>query len=150
MPRKLHVDDGSRKPKYMFSFSAANYSLKLHKKHSIRLQRMESEDFTRHCIIRYRSARELVLPPLIHMHPFHQQLIHLSVNMVIFLSSLVCDLKQTVLLICMYVCVCVYMNLYVCNEKLCAQVMCDFCIACTWSLQTYIISPQVIFYIVVL
>jgi len=96
---------------------------------------MESEDFTRHCIIRYRSARELVLPPLIHMHPFHQQLIHLSVNMVIFLSSLVCDLKQTVLLICMYVCV--YMNLYVCNEKLCAQVMCDFCIACTWSLQTY-------------
>ena len=33
---KLHVDDGSRKPKYMFSFSAANYSLKLHKKHSIK------------------------------------------------------------------------------------------------------------------
>ena len=25
MPRKLHVDDCSRKPKYMFSFSAANY-----------------------------------------------------------------------------------------------------------------------------
>ena len=49
--------------------------------------------------------------------------------------------------VCMCVCVCV--NLCVCNEKLCAQVMCDFCIACTWSLQTYIISPQVIFYIVV-
>ena len=31
MPRKLHVDDCSRKPKYMFSFSATNYSLKLHK-----------------------------------------------------------------------------------------------------------------------
>ena len=36
MPRKLHVDDCSRKPKYMFSFSVANYSLKLHKKHSIK------------------------------------------------------------------------------------------------------------------
>ena len=36
MLRKLHVDDCSRKPKYMFSFSAANYSLKLHKKHSIK------------------------------------------------------------------------------------------------------------------
>ena len=33
---KLHVDDCSRKPKYMFSFSAANYSLKLYKKHSIK------------------------------------------------------------------------------------------------------------------
>ena len=29
MPRKLHVDDCSRKPKYMFCFSAANYTLKL-------------------------------------------------------------------------------------------------------------------------
>ena len=36
MPRKLHVDDCSRKPKYMFSFSVVNYSLKLHKKHSIK------------------------------------------------------------------------------------------------------------------
>ena len=75
---------------------------------------MESDDFTRHCIIRYRSACELVLPTLIHMHPFHQQLIHLSVNMIIFLSSLVCDLKQTVLLICMYVCVCVCVYKLVC------------------------------------
>ena len=31
MLRKLHVVDCSRKPKYMFSFSTANYSLKLHK-----------------------------------------------------------------------------------------------------------------------
>ena len=30
MLRKLDVNDGSRKPKYIFSFSAANYSLKLH------------------------------------------------------------------------------------------------------------------------
>ena len=36
MLRKLHVGDCSRKPKYMFSFSAANYSLKLHKKNSIK------------------------------------------------------------------------------------------------------------------
>ena len=36
IPRKLHVADCSRKPKYMFSFSAENYSLKLHKKHSIK------------------------------------------------------------------------------------------------------------------
>ena len=35
MPRKLKVDDCSRKPKYIFSFSAANYSLKLHKRYSI-------------------------------------------------------------------------------------------------------------------
>ena len=28
--------DYSRKPKYVFSFSVANYSLKLHKKHSIK------------------------------------------------------------------------------------------------------------------
>ena len=35
MPRKLHVDDCSSKPKYMFSFSVTNYYLKLHKKHSI-------------------------------------------------------------------------------------------------------------------
>ena len=34
MLRKLHVDDCSRKPKYMFS--VANYSLKLDKKHSIK------------------------------------------------------------------------------------------------------------------
>ena len=35
MPRKLQVDDCSREPKYMFSFSVANYSLKLHKRYSI-------------------------------------------------------------------------------------------------------------------
>ena len=64
MPKKLHVDDCSRKPKYKFSFSAANYCLKLHKKHSIiKVQRMESNDFTRHYIIRYLNACELVLPP---------------------------------------------------------------------------------------
>ena len=56
LPRKLPAADCSRKPKYMFSFSAANYSLKLHKKYSIK---------ARHYIIRYLSARELVLPPLI-------------------------------------------------------------------------------------
>ena len=28
--------DCSRKPKYMFSFSVANYFLKLHKKHSVK------------------------------------------------------------------------------------------------------------------
>ena len=74
MARKLHVDDCSRKPK--FSFSGANYSLKLHKKHSIRLQHMESDDFTRHHIIRYLSARELVLPSCVNSvtlrpHPAH-------------------------------------------------------------------------------
>ena len=36
MLRKLHVDDCNSKPKYMFSFSMANYSLELHKKHSIK------------------------------------------------------------------------------------------------------------------
>ena len=36
MPRKLHVADCSRKTKYIFSFSVANYSLKMHKKHSIK------------------------------------------------------------------------------------------------------------------
>ena len=36
MPRKPQVADCSRKPKYTFSFSEANYSLKLHKKHSIK------------------------------------------------------------------------------------------------------------------
>ena len=36
MPRKLHVAECSTKPKYMFSFSAANYSLKLYKKHSVK------------------------------------------------------------------------------------------------------------------
>ena len=35
-PRKLHVTDCSRKPKYMFSFSTANYSEGLHKRHSIK------------------------------------------------------------------------------------------------------------------
>ena len=35
-PRKLHVANCSRKPKYMFSFSTANYSERLHKKHSIK------------------------------------------------------------------------------------------------------------------
>ena len=32
---KIKVDDCSRRPTYMFSFSAANYSLKLHKRYSI-------------------------------------------------------------------------------------------------------------------
>ena len=36
MLRKPHVADCSRKPKYMFSFSTANYSERLHKKHSIK------------------------------------------------------------------------------------------------------------------
>ena len=36
MLRKLQVDDCSSKPKCMFSFSEANHSRKLHKKHSIR------------------------------------------------------------------------------------------------------------------
>ena len=62
MPRKLHAADCSRKPKYMFSFSAANYSLKLHKKYSI--EAAAYGIITRHYIIRYLSARELVLPPL--------------------------------------------------------------------------------------
>ena len=76
MARKLHVDDCNKKPKYMFSFSAANYFFKLHKNHSIRLQHMESDDFTRHHIIRYLSTRELVLPPCVNSvmlrpHPAH-------------------------------------------------------------------------------
>ena len=37
MPRKLHVADCSRKTKYIFTFSAANYYLKLRKKHSIKV-----------------------------------------------------------------------------------------------------------------
>ena len=47
----------------MFSFSAANYSLKLHKKYSIKAAAHGTDDLTRHYIIRYLSARELVLPP---------------------------------------------------------------------------------------
>ena len=31
---------------------------------------MESDDFTRHYIIRYLSARELVLPPLLEICPY--------------------------------------------------------------------------------
>ena len=45
----------------MFSFSAANYSLKLHKTHSVKAA--AHEIITMHYIIRYLSARELVLPP---------------------------------------------------------------------------------------
>ena len=63
MPRKLHVDDCSRKPKYMFSFSVANYSLKLHKKHSIKAAAEGIRRFTRHYNFRYLSAADLVLPP---------------------------------------------------------------------------------------
>ena len=36
LTRKLHVGDCSRKPKCIFSFSAVNYYLKPHKKHSIK------------------------------------------------------------------------------------------------------------------
>ena len=41
----------------------ANYSKKLHKKHSIRLQHTESDSFTERYIVRLLSACELVLPP---------------------------------------------------------------------------------------
>ena len=56
MPRKLHVADCSRKSKYMFSFSAANYSLELHKKHS-KAAVHGIRRFHKAYIIRYLSAR---------------------------------------------------------------------------------------------
>ena len=49
----------------MFGFSAANYSLKLHKRYSIEAAVHGIRLFTRHYIIRYLSARELVLPLLL-------------------------------------------------------------------------------------
>ena len=59
-----------------FSFSMANYSWKLHKKHSIKLQHKKSDDFTEHYIIRYLSARKLVLSPgshiLLTVTPFYR------------------------------------------------------------------------------
>ena len=57
---KLHVAECSRKPVYMFSFSTANYFLKLDKKHSIKA--VAHGIITRHHIIRYRTACELVPP----------------------------------------------------------------------------------------
>ena len=51
-----------------FSFSTANYSLKLHKKHSIKAAAHGSDNFTEHYIIRLVSAHEFVLPPLLWMH----------------------------------------------------------------------------------
>ena len=45
MLKKLHVDDCSRKSKYMFSFSMVNYPLKLHKKHSIKATAHEIRRF---------------------------------------------------------------------------------------------------------
>ena len=61
----FHVADRSRKPKHMFSFSVANYSLKLQKKHSIKAALHGIRRFTRHYIIRYPIARELVIPSLV-------------------------------------------------------------------------------------
>ena len=74
MLRKLHVDDCSRKPKYMFSLSTANYLLKLHKKHSVKAAVHGVKGFH---IIRYLSACELVLPPRISV-PLQQ--VHCPLN----------------------------------------------------------------------
>ena len=58
--RKLYVTDSSSKPKCIFLALAQQTILKNCTKH---MQCTESDDFTEHYIIRYLSARELVLPP---------------------------------------------------------------------------------------
>ena len=44
---------------------------------------MESDDFTRHYIIRYLSARELVLPPPAHTERRMSSVLHVSMSVMV-------------------------------------------------------------------